>query len=490
MHLIEKQKWTIATLWFLAIIMILPGLAGAQALREDPRIGSALHLLELWLEAQSAYENIPGISMAVVHDQELLWARGFGYADREKKRPATPDTIYGIGSISKLFTSIAVLQLRDQGKLGLDDPLARHLPWFNIKQTYADGPPVTIRGILTHSSGLPRDAAYPYWSAPYSEFPDREQIIKSLADQATVYPAGTHFQYSNLGFALAGELVARVSARDYADYVKEKILVPLGLGDTRPELPEEHRGGRLAAGYSSVTREGIMNKMPFFQAKGIAPAAGFSSTAADLARFASWQFRLLGGGKEEILRANTLREMQRFQWMDPDNTWGLGFTVWNRNGTIYAGHGGICAGYRSQLTLQPKEKIAAVFLTNSSGVNSWIYAQRACEIVAPAVAEALAAPAAAKQPDPALKKYEGTYSSYPWGGECAVLLWQGGLAMVEFPTSNPLAGLEVLEHIEGNRFRAVGGDGEPAAEETVFETDGSGRVTRMWNEGNFKPKVR
>lgn len=481
------MKRTIVLL--LAAILILPSL-GAQSIGRDPRLVSALHLLELWLDAQSAYENIPGLSIAVVHDQELLWAKGFGFADRETKRPATPDTIYGIGSISKLFTGIAVLRLRDQGKLSLDDPVAKHLPGFDIGQNYPDGPPITIRGILTHTSGLPRDAAFPYWSAPYSEFPTREQILKTLASQTTVYPADTHFQYSNLGYALAGEIVAQLSGQSYADYVKQNILVPLALGDTRPELPEEHKGGRLATGYSSTTREGAQNKMPFFQAKGIAPAAGFSSTVADLARFASWQFRLLGGGKEEILRANTLREMQRFQWMDPDNTWGLGFTVWRSGGIIYAGHGGICAGYRSQLTLQPKEKIAAVFLANSSGVNSWIYAQRACEIVAPAIAEALASPDTAKPPDPALKIFEGTYSSYPWGGEIAVLSWKGGLAIVSFPTKDPLGELETLKHIEGNRFRVIGSDGEPAAEETIFEVDGRGRVAGMWNENNFKPKVK
>jgi len=476
--------------WFMAVLVILPSLAGAQSLREDPRIASSLHLLELWLEAQSAYENIPGLSMAVVHDQELLWARGYGYADREKKRPATAETIYGIGSISKLFTSIAVLQLRDRGKLRLDDPVVEHLPWFDIKQTYPEGPPVTIHGLLTHSSGLPRDAAFPYWSAPYSEFPTGEQIKKTLANQATVYPASTHFQYSNLGFALAGEIVARVSGQAYADYIEQKILVPLGLNDTRPELPEEHRGGRLTTGYSAITRDGIQNEMPFFKAKGIAPAAGFSSTVVDLARFASWQFRLLGGGKEEILQANTLKEMQRFQWMDPENKWGLGFAVWLSGGDLYVGHGGICAGYRSQLTLLPKGKIAAVFLANSSGVNSWIYAQRACEIAAQAVAEALGSPGTGKQADPALNKYQGTYSSYPWGGENAVLIWKDGLAIVSFPTNDPLGGLEILKHIEGNRFRAIGGNGEPAAEETIFEVDGSGKVTGMWNESNFKPKVR
>ncbi|MHB8054992.1 MAG: serine hydrolase domain-containing protein [Candidatus Aminicenantales bacterium] len=475
---------------FLAIIILLPFFAAAQSLREDPRVVSALRLLEVWLEAQSAYENIPGLSMAVVYDQDLLWAKGFGYADREEKRLASPETIYGIGSISKLFTSIAVLQLRDQGKLRLDDPVVKHLPWFAIKQTFPEGPPITIHGILTHSSGLPRDAAFPYWSAPYSEFPTEEKIAKVLASQATVYPADSHFNYSNLGFALAGAIVARISGQSYDDYVKQNILVPLGLDDTKPELPEEQKGGRLATGYSSLTREGIQNKMPFFRAKGIAPAAGFSSTVVDLARFASWQFRLLEGGKEEILRPNTLREMQRFQWMDPNNTWGLGFTVWSSNGIIYAGHGGICAGYRSQLTLRPKEKIAAAFLTNSSGVNSWIYARRACDIVAQAVAEALGSPGTAKQPDPSLKKYEGTYSSYPWGGESAILIWKDDLAIVNLPTTNPLEELAILKRIDGNRFRAIGSDGEPAAEETIFEVDGSGQVTKLWNEGNFSLKVR
>lgn len=473
----------------LALGLLFPSLIGALPLRDDPRVGSALHLLQLWLEAQMAYEKIPGISMAVVHDQEVVWAGGLGYADRESKKPAGADTIYGIGSISKLFTGIAMLQLRDQGKLHLDDPVDRHLPWFYLKQTYPDSPPITIRGLLTHSSGLPRDVGNSYWSAPYSEFPTREELIKAMADKATVYPADTRFQYSNLGFALAGEIVAAVSGQSYADYVKQSILVPLGLTDTMPELPTAQRGGRLATGYSSTTRAGTQDRMPFFQAKAISPAAGFSSTVLDLARFASWQFRVLHGGREEILKTNTLKEMQRYQWMDADNTWGLGFTVWNSHGNMYAGHGGICAGYRSQITLLPKEKIAVVFLTNSSGVNSWIYAQRAIELLAPVITEALSSPAAAETPDPALKKYEGIYDSYPWGGDCAVFAWKGNLAMVDFPTTNPRAGMTILNHVAGNRFRAIDSNGEAAAEETIFETNAQGKVIRMWNEGNFKPKM-
>ena len=239
--------------------------------------------------------------------------RGFGHSDLEKKIPATPTTIYSICSISKLFTSVAVLSLRDRGKLRLDDPLEKLLPWFSIKKTFPGFGPATMRGILTHSSGLPRESDFPYWTGPDFAFPTHDEIIARLKSQETLYPADLHYQYSNLGLTLAGEIVAQLSGRLYAEYVTETVLRPLKLADTQPRMPEEHRGGRLATGYSAMTREGKRNVLPFFQANGIAPAAGFSSTVEDLGRFASWQFRLLAKGGTEILDSNTLREMHRVQ---------------------------------------------------------------------------------------------------------------------------------------------------------------------------------
>ena len=143
--------------------------------------------------------------MAIVHDQDLIWSRAWGSADLEANKPAEPDTIYSICSISKLFTSVAVMQLRDEGKLKLDDPVEKHLPWFDLKKTFPDSPPITIEGLLTHSSGLPRESDHPYWTGPDFPFPTREQIIERLSNQETLYPAETYFQYSNLGLTLAGE---------------------------------------------------------------------------------------------------------------------------------------------------------------------------------------------------------------------------------------------------------------------------------------------
>ncbi len=122
-----------------------------------------LALIESWLDAQRAYDRVPGLSASVVHDQELLWSGASGFADIGSGREARPDTIYGICSISKLFTGIAAMQLRDQGKVALDDPVARLLPWFSLKQSYEDSPEITLRALLTHSAGLPRESDFPYW---------------------------------------------------------------------------------------------------------------------------------------------------------------------------------------------------------------------------------------------------------------------------------------------------------------------------------------
>jgi len=477
--------------WFWVIFLIIPSFAISQSLGDDPRVISAINLLEVWIDAERAYEQIPGISMGIVHDQELIWSRGFGYTDLDQKSPATPQTIYSICSISKLFTSIAVLQLRDQGKLSLNDPVSKHLPWFSIKLIYPKGPPITIRNILTHSSGLPMESDFPYWTSPEFKFPTREQVIERLSTQETLYPADTYDQYSNLGLTLAGEIVSQISGQTYTDYVNANIIEPLGLSDTRPELPEDEKGDKLATGYSTLLRLGIRTKLPFFQAKGIAPAAGFSSTVEDLARFASWQFRLLEKGDREILQANSLREMHRVHWLDPDwvSSRGLGFRVWRINDKTFVGHQGWCPGYRTVVMLQMKEKIAIIFMSNASDVDEKKYAHSAYTIVAPAIAEALESPKEEKPLNPAFQKYAGIYSLETWGFEIAVLIWNNELAMVEFPTNAPLEGIKKLKYIEGNLFRRILDDGV-LGEKIIFEIGLTGKVVRMRRQSNYWCKIK
>lgn len=453
---------------------------------DDPRVKQALRLLEAWADGQQAYERLPAVSMAVVHDQTVLWSHGFGYADLDRKVPASAETMYSICSISKLFTSVAVMQQRDAGKLRLDDPLAQHLPWFAIEQSFPGSAPITVRGILTHSSGLPREADFPYWTGPEYPFPPRAQVIEHVARQKTLYPAETFFQYSNLGLTLAGELVAATSARPFGEYVRESILDPLGLRQTETDHRDELRGGRLATGYTAPRRDGSRQPVPPYQVRGIAPAAGFTSTVLDLGRFASWQFRLLAGGSQEVLAANTLREMQRVQWMDPDwkTSRGLGFAIWRSGDKTFVGHAGYCPGYQSELLLQTDEKLATVFMANTNGVDTRRWAQRAYEVVAPAVKKALDDPKGAKPPDPTLERYAGRYEVFT-AGERIVLPWDDGLAVLSLPTDNPTGdAFFKLKPAGEHRFRRVRADGS-LGEEVVFEIGADGVPARMLQHSNY-----
>jgi hypothetical protein len=227
--------------------------------------------------------------------------------------------------------------------------------------------------------------------------------------------------------------------------------------------------------------------MPFFQARGIAAAAGFSSTALDLARFASWQFRLLERGGTEVLAANTLREMQRVHFVDPtwQVTWGLGFEVARVGEATRIGHGGSCPGFRTELSLDPQSKMAVVFMSNAMGVDTGLFANTAHAIVAPAVRAAKSGePTPAL--DPALAKFAGRYAS-EWGEEI-YFPWQGGLATLALPTRDPLAALESLEHVRDATFKRKRKDGS-LAEEIRFEVDAAGDVLRVWQHGNAAERV-
>jgi CubicO group peptidase (beta-lactamase class C family) len=482
--------------WLASVVVAsLLALAGIRAedppsVAADPRVDEALTLARTWLEAQRAFDAIPGVSAAIVHDQEVLWSGGFGYADTASKRPARGDTMYSICSISKLFTSIAVMQLRDEGKLRLDDPVAKHLPWFTIKRTAPSGPEITIEGLLTHASGLPREADFPYWTT--SEFPTHDQIVARLVEQETLYPADKYFQYSNLGLTLAGEIVAAVSGQPYADYVRGRVLTPIGLTSTVPEMPSSERGHRLATGYSAGRREGGRVPIDFFTTNGIAPAAGYASTADDLARFASWQFRLLARGGRDVLAANTLAEMQRVHWVDPgfEVTWGLGFRVWRTDEKTFVGHDGSCPGFRTQLLLRPDEQVAVAFLANAQGVNVQQWSERVYQIVAPRVKEAIKEPGKGSKPDPSLDPYVGTYESPGGiGGEVAVVRWQGGLALLPLPTMDPMRALSKLKKVGAHTFRRIRTD-ESLAEAVTFDIGPDGRAERIRQNSNYRLRVQ
>jgi CubicO group peptidase (beta-lactamase class C family) len=461
-------------------------------LASEPRVEDALAAWSVWVEHDLGVSGVPGASYAFVHGEEVLASGGIGLADPETGRAAAADTLYSICSISKLFTSIAVMQLRDAGELRLDDELGAHLPWFTaLADVHPDDEPITIRRALTHSAGLPRESDSPYWAGPDFDFPSVEEIRQRLGAQQTLYPSGRYFQYSNLGMALLGEVVAARTGRPWSEAVHDGILKPLGMNDTFTSVPEARATGRLAAGYAARRGSPERERLGPFDVSGIGPAAGIASTADDLATFARWQLRLRAVGGDQVLRAATLREMQRVHWVDPDwkTTWGLGFSVVERDGVTWVRHGGACPGYYSEFAILPKEELGIVVLADAIGADVGLYARKAVAVLAPAV-KASACPEKPLPRDPDLERFVGVYDTV-WGRD-AIVRWGEGLAAVDLSSRelDPDDWIHPLKHIEGTTFRRVRSDDQSLGETWVFAVDADGRVLSVTSHSNPELRVR
>ena len=251
---------------------------------------------------------------------------------------------------------------------------------------------------------------------------------------------------------------------------RHKIPAPLRHVDQRPDEP------------SAIALAGQV-----LVQTGIAPAAGFASTVEDLARFASWQFRVLDGNDHAILGANTLREMQRVHWVDPDfsTMWGLGFAVSRGDGSKEVGHGGSCPGFRSTFQMIPAKKIGGAVMMNAQGNPSAIWTQIR-NLLGAAVLAIHEDPEGGEVRPPELAKYVGVYES-TWG-ETGVVRWDDGLGVLNLPTGDPKEGMRMLKHEEGHTFRRVRDDGE-LGEAYVFAVEGD-RIVAFSAHGNASRKIR
>jgi CubicO group peptidase (beta-lactamase class C family) len=460
----------------------VPLVSGAETpLREQPAIADAITVFDLWVEQHIAHRGVPGLSIAVVYDQELVWSKGYGFADLEKIIPAAPSTVYRIGSITKLFTATAILQLRDAGKLRLDDPVSLYLPWFRVPNPFPDAPEITIRQLLTHTSGLPREADFPYWTDHV--FPTEEELVESVPGQPAINPPETTYHYSNLGVSLLGEIVAEVSGRPWAVYIQENILTPLGMASSSA-APGGELLSRLATAYMLEGADGTREVMDYYRTGAIAPAASIVSTVEDLGRFASLQFRDGPAGGDQILKGSTLREMQRVQWVYDSFSGGrgLGFAVTRRDGKTFVGHGGSIGANVSNLLMVPDEKIAVIVAINADDGSPYTVALQAYSVFAPPILAATRKPSPRKSAaDPAWQRYVGRYSD-PWGWEYEILILGGNLVIYGYdypPWEDASTGYTELEPVEGSTFRL------PGNELLTFELDENGDVVRIKRNNNF-----
>lgn len=454
-----------------------------KPLAQHPDVAAALSVFDAWVDWTTRHRDLPALSVGLVHDQELLWAKGYGFADLEKKTPATPATVYRIASISKTFTAHAILQLRDAGKLQLDDPLTKWIPGLKLAGVDPASPIITVAHLLTHTAGLPREIDGTYWND--LAFPSREAMLPVLERMGVVWPPETQFKYSNVAVALAGYIVEAASGLPYAEYIERHILTPLGMNQTRV-LPKPGLAD-LAVGYGSFTSGRPRRIEPFLESGFMVPAANFSSSVEDLARYLKLQFRRGPAGGAQILKGATLAEMQRIHWLEPDwrKGWGLGWGISRVGEQTRVSHSGVVPGYRTSVTFLPAEKFGVIVLTNANDGRSSDYTRQACAMVAPAVVKAAAAAAPPKF-DRQWQKYAGVYT---WLDDVThVTVIENQLCLIDPSYDNPWAARIRLEPVSEHVFRQL--DGDDRGETITFMLDRAGQVTRFEAPGYFMERKR
>lgn len=327
-------------------------------------IKHAIRILDAWLPAKIRYDRVPGLSVGIVHNGKFIYKRGFGFADVESRMPATPMTRYRIASISKTFTAVAVLQLVEKGRLNLDDRVVKYLPWFRLKSGGADSNNITVRQILSHTAGVSRDGSTPHWTT--DDFPDLEGIKKSISSKVIVYENLTRFKYSNLGFALLGEIIAEITAMSYEQYVSRHIIQKLKLENTTPDLTKEDNS-LLARGYWRSIPNRRRESFQHVRTKAYSPAAGFISNVVDLSRYLS-ALSLKRREENSLISRESKKEIMREHWKTTKegDSYGLGFEIWRIKKRKVIGHGGGFAGFATLIALDLEDDIGVVALANAS----------------------------------------------------------------------------------------------------------------------------
>ncbi|MGA7537701.1 MAG: serine hydrolase domain-containing protein [Steroidobacteraceae bacterium] len=306
--------------------------------------------------------NIAGAAVAVVANGQLLFAKGYGFADMKSRRPVVADQVlFRAGSVSKLFTWTAVMQLVQEGKLDLDRNINDYLD-FKIPERY--GRPITLRDVMTHSTGFEDTVTDLFVAKPSQLFPLRQYLIRHMPP--LIHPPGEVVAYSNYAATLAGYIVQRVSGEPFDEYIERHILQPLGMDHStfRQPLPSNLRPF-MASGYQQASDRSTVP----FELVEAAPAGALTTNVTDLARFMLAQ--LDGGSYEgaQILTSATLKEMHTPQGrpLPGMNGMDLGFYDENRNGLRIIGHGGDTGAFHSDLHLLLDKGVGFVIMMNSTG---------------------------------------------------------------------------------------------------------------------------
>jgi len=451
---------------------------------EDPIVKSLAPKFEGAIIGWLDRELVPGAAIGIVRGDELVYARGFGYADLESERAMDADTIFRCGSITKTFTATAIMQLRDEGKLDLDEPLLRFIPEFAaVKARAGSVEKVTLRRLLMHTSGLAAEGPNNGWER--LEFPSIEGMLAALPQTEILIEPDSQYKYSNLGFALMGEAIARVSKMPYAEYIQRNILAPLAMSSSGFALTDA-TAPRMATGYTIRALEGAPPVAPHPALQGWTAAGALYSSVNDLARWIALQFRIAAPARAgaQVLKGASLTAMHRAQFME--SNWAAGYGLaWRadrRGENIYHHHSGGIHGFLTKITFNKLHKLGTIVLTNGNPNLAFeILSFEILEMLIGALRDSAPAPTL-RRLIPTPEKYRGFIGRYedPQIGGIVWIASRNGELVIINPGSAvmaPAADQRLIPTVDPLVFTLDAG--RPAGEPLVFRVNAHGKVTSL-----------
>ena len=352
-----------------AFTVVTASLLGAQgapdSVAASPRYAGVARTLDRFIRHEMADKELPALSIALVDGQNVVWARGFGIANQKDSTPATARTVYRVGSVSKLFTDIGVMQLVERGVLDLDSPVTRYVPDFHPSGQGASA--ITLRQLMSHRSGLVREPPVGHYFDNSS--PSLEATVRSLSDTRLAYAPGSRTKYSNAGIAVVGLAVATAGQARFPQYLADNVLGPMGLEDSAFE-PESSIAPRIAqASMWTLDHRGF--PAPTFEL-GMAPAGSMYSTVLDLGRFMSVLFARGRTSRGQVLTAKSLEQMwtPQFAARGARTGFGLGFDISSLDGRRVVRHGGAIYGFATELAALPDDSVGVVVAITKDGTNA------------------------------------------------------------------------------------------------------------------------
>jgi CubicO group peptidase (beta-lactamase class C family) len=349
------------------MLRIIPGVLVAAAVfatmtgveTQDPDAAAWTRVAE-FTRARMREANTPGMAVAITSGDRLLHVGAFGYANLAAQRPLATDTPFEIGSISKSFTAIALLQLADEGRFDPRAPIASYLPWFEFRSSFA---PITGHHLMTHTSGLPRDR---------DDIPSSRYQAYAVREREAGHPPGSHFAYSNVGYQVLGYALESIDKRAYAEAIAARVLAPLGMTASTAQITHDIRP-RLAVGYQR-----LYDDRPSHPAHPLVPATWLEygagdgsivSTAADMAAYARMLInRGAAPNGKRILSEAAFASLVQRAIASGDKAWyGYGVQTSERDGRVVHSHSGGMVGYAAHLMWDPQAGVAAIAFANGPG---------------------------------------------------------------------------------------------------------------------------